>query len=254
MPIPIRQTRPIAAIKNVLPKRLVITHLRRRNFSSVYFLRAGDKRNESKSKEDGFLVGWRRAQKQASYIPEAREQIRKRKEEEEAEKQRQLQLESPEQFNSEEVVDAEEPAAQRVPGYLRPVNPLSLRPSQPPFRMGEKRVYLPNFEIVLHRNEKLEPYLAVFRVPLNLSKLDLRDYLWNLYGVEILSVRSAVYMGKLKRQRKKRVGEHSVMFGPVKRTKATKKMIVQLAKPFRFPRLMNDEDKEQYVPVFCTSG
>jgi ribosomal protein L23 len=104
----------------------------------------------------------------------------------------------------------------------------------PPFPLGSKKVYLPNIVITLKRNTKLEPRHAVFEVPLNLSKIDLRDYLWHLYNVKVLSVRSSVLPGVLRKKYK--VRDQPVRTGPVRRTRAKKKMIVQLAKPFRFPR------------------
>lgn len=112
-----------------------------------------------------------------------------------------------------------------------------------PFPLGRKKVYLPNFVITLKRNPKLEPYHAVFEVPLNLSKLDLRDYLWHLYGVKTLSIRSSVLPGVLRRKYK--VPDQPRRVGPVRRTKARKKMIVQLAKPFRYPAELNKEELEE---------
>ena len=116
-----------------------------------------------------------------------------------------------------------------------------------PFPVGRKKVYLPNFVITLKRNPKLEPYHAVFEVPLNLSKLDLRDYLWHLYEVKTLSIRSSVLPGVLRRKYK--VPDQPRRIGPVRRTKARKKMIVQLAKPFRYPAELNKEELEEYIPI-----
>ena len=126
-------------------------------------------------------------------------------------------------------------AIQRLYKQSRQTNllPQQLRPP-PPFPLGSKKVYLPNIVITLKRNTKLEPRHAVFEVPLNLSKIDLRDYLWHLYNVKVLSVRSSVLPGVLRKKYK--VRDQPVRTGPVRRTRARKKMIVQLAKPFRFPR------------------
>jgi ribosomal protein L23 len=115
----------------------------------------------------------------------------------------------------------------------------------PPFPMGKKKVYLPNIVITLRRNAKLEPYHVVFDVPLNLSKLDLRDYLWNLYNVKTLSIRSSVLHGVLRRKYK--VPDQPRRIGPMTRTKQRKKMIVQLAKPFQYPRELNDKELEEFV-------
>jgi ribosomal protein L23 len=118
-------------------------------------------------------------------------------------------------------------------------------PQLPPFRLGTKKVYLPNIVITLKRNTKLEPNYAVFEVPLNLSKLDLRDYLWNLYGVKTISIRSSVLPGILRR--KIFAEQANVRVGSFERTKARKKMIVQLAKPFRYPPLLSKEELDEYV-------
>jgi hypothetical protein len=118
-------------------------------------------------------------------------------------------------------------------------------PRAPNFTVGRKKVYLPNIVISLRRNTKLEPFHAVFDVPLNLSKLDLRDYLWHLYGVKSISIRSSVLPGIL--QRKYKVPDQARRIGPMRRTKARKKMIVQLAKPFRYPRELTKGELKEYV-------
>ena len=127
--------------------------------------------------------------------------------------------------------------------YRRLGSETSPLPELAPFPLGRKKVYLPNFVITLKRNPKLEPYHAVFEVPLNLSKLDVRDYLWHLYGVKTLSIRSSVLPGVLRRKYK--VPNQPRRIGPVRRTKARKKMIVQLAKPFRYPAELNKEELEE---------
>jgi len=105
------------------------------------------------------------------------------------------------------------------------------------FKVGLKKVYLPNFVVTLRRNPRLEPYFAVFDVPLNFSKLDLKDFLWHLYGVKSRSIRSSVLPGKIRRKWK--VKDQPARVGPWVRTLQKKKMIVQLAKPFRYPRMLN---------------
>lgn len=135
-----------------------------------------------------------------------------------------------------------------------PINPLIHKhimakkipklPQSPPFPIGKKKVYLPNIVITLRRNTKLEPYHAVFEVPLNISKLDLRDYLWHLYGVKTLSIRSSVLPGVLKRKYK--IRDQPRRRGPMIRTKARKKMIVQLAKPFRYPKVLGKAELRAY--------
>ena len=123
-------------------------------------------------------------------------------------------------------------------------------PQLPPFPLGRKKVYLPNIVVTLKRNPRLEPYHAVFEVPLNLSKLDLRDYLWNLYGVKSLSIRSQVLPGRLRRIHK--VPDLPRRIGPMKRTRARKKMIVHLAKPFRYPRELTKGELREYIPSWSS--
>ena len=118
----------------------------------------------------------------------------------------------------------------------------------PPFPVGKKKVYLPNIVITLKRNPRLEPYFAVFEVPLNLSKLDLRDYLWHLYGVKTRSIRSSILPGKLRR--KIPLEGVPMRIGTWERTKARKKMIVQLAEPFWYPKPLTRKDYPAY-DTFC---
>lgn len=118
-------------------------------------------------------------------------------------------------------------------------------PQLPPFPTGKKKIYLPNVVVTLRRNERLEPYHAVFDVPLNFSKLDLRDYLWHLYRVKTISIRSSILPGVLKRKFK--LPDMPRRVGPMRRTRARKKMIVQLAKPFRYPRKLTKGELKKYV-------
>lgn len=53
--------------------------------------------------------------------------------------------------------------------------------------------YSPNFVLTLLRPRPDAPAnFASFLTPLNLNKLDLKDYLYNAYGIHVLSVRSYV--------------------------------------------------------------
>lgn len=88
----------------------------------------------------------------------------------------------------------------------------------------------PNVCIALLRGHV--PNEARFRVPLWFSKLDLRDYLWHAYGVEIFSVRSYV------KQSRVQSGKPNEIRPPLRRwhrPKATKFMTVTLARPFVWP-------------------
>lgn len=66
-------------------------------------------------------------------------------------------------------------------------------------------------------------------MPLQWNKFDLRDYLWNLYGVEVRKVRSYVKEQPLEQ----RVGLPNSWYRP----RAKKIMTVELAKPFQWPEL-----------------
>jgi large subunit ribosomal protein L23 len=69
----------------------------------------------------------------------------------------------------------------------------------------------------------------MFQVPLTFSKFDLRDYLWNLYGLEATKVRSIVKISPPERSR---------------RAPATKYMTIEMEKPFVWPAA--PEDKEPW--------
>lgn len=77
------------------------------------------------------------------------------------------------------------------------------------------------------RKEHLPPNEACFRVPLTFTKFDLRDYLWNLYKVEVSKVRSHVRQLPLVQ----RVGRPNSWYRP----QPHKIMIVELVKPFQWP-------------------
>ena len=88
------------------------------------------------------------------------------------------------------------------------------------------------------------PNFASFIVPLKLNKLDMRDYLWNVYGVSCTSVRSYIQMQKLRNDKK---GAKRPVWKKY-RPRSIKKMLVELDKPFVFPKEM--EDLSLYVFLF----
>lgn len=77
----------------------------------------------------------------------------------------------------------------------------------------------PNFTLALLRTPTQPPHLASFLTPLWLNKLDLKDYLYNLYGVQVLRVRSYVIQGKVRRNPRTRI---------LSRASAQKKMTVEM--------------------------
>ena len=59
----------------------------------------------------------------------------------------------------------------------------------------------PNFILTLLRTPFLPPTYATFIAPLNLNKLDIKDYLFHAYAVRCLSVRSYVAHMKVRQDR-----------------------------------------------------
>lgn len=78
----------------------------------------------------------------------------------------------------------------------------------------------------------LPPNEAAFRVPLTFTKFDLRDYLWNVYNVEVTKVRSYVKAQPLT-QRDNRPNSWY-------RPQSLKIMNVELVKPFQWPETPAD--------------
>lgn len=56
----------------------------------------------------------------------------------------------------------------------------------------------PNFVLTLLRTPHSPPHFASFLTPLYLNKLDLKDYLWHAYGLQVLGVRSYVIQAKVR--------------------------------------------------------
>ncbi|GAB7338718.1 hypothetical protein MBLNU457_5436t1 [Dothideomycetes sp. NU457] len=114
-----------------------------------------------------------------------------------------------------------------------------------PFRLGRKAIYLPNFTIALLRTPKLPPNMASFIVPLHLNKLDLRDYLYHAYNVRVLNVRSFI-----KQARVTQGNPNAIDARPQPnrwfRAQATKKMTVEMDKPFVWPPEYTDEDLQKW--------
>ncbi|OHE93952.1 ribosomal protein L23 [Colletotrichum orchidophilum] len=94
------------------------------------------------------------------------------------------------------------------------------------FKLGTKAVFLPNHVVTFVRKDRSPPNWATFNVPLTFTKFDMRDYLWNLYGVETTAVRSQVKQSAIERR-----ATGSGYFRP----QSTKVMTVQLTKPFVWP-------------------
>ncbi|KAK8168712.1 hypothetical protein BKA80DRAFT_308407 [Phyllosticta citrichinensis] len=107
-----------------------------------------------------------------------------------------------------------------------------------PFRVGKKQVFMPMFTITLVRTPFLPPNFAKFLVPLNFNKLDMRDYLWHVYGIETVgTIRSYVQQQPL---RMDKPGEPLPRQRHWYRERSIKKMTVEMDKPFVWPEQPED--------------
>lgn len=103
----------------------------------------------------------------------------------------------------------------------------------------------PEFTIALIRTPFLPPRYASFYVPLHFNKLDLRDYLRNVYGVNVLSVRSYVEQQKITRERPlAKPG-----YGKLRRPQSKKRMTVEMRQPFVWPEEPKDFSAYVIRPV-----
>jgi large subunit ribosomal protein L23 len=93
----------------------------------------------------------------------------------------------------------------------------------------------PEFVVALVRTPFLSARYAQFRVPLNLNKLDMRDYLERAYGVGVVSIRSYVQAQPITR-----ITRDGRNFGSWRRPKSEKRMTVELREPFVWPEAPTD--------------
>ncbi|KAK7193471.1 hypothetical protein DPSP01_000033 [Paraphaeosphaeria sporulosa] len=100
---------------------------------------------------------------------------------------------------------------------------------------GSNQVFMPKFTVALIRTPNLSPYQAKFRVPLNFSKYDLRDYLYHAYNVKVHSIRSLVKQLPVRDT----IKQPRHWFRP----ENEKYMTVEMEKPFVWP-----EDPESWQP------
>ncbi|SCU88714.1 LANO_0D02872g1_1 [Lachancea nothofagi CBS 11611] len=105
---------------------------------------------------------------------------------------------------------------------------------KPHFRVGGTQHYFPKARLVLLRpNAKHTPYQAKFIVPKSFNKLDLRDYLFHVYGLRAMNVTTQLLHGKYTRV-------NQVM--PRYRAPQIKKMTIDMAEPFIWPAEPKDKD------------
>lgn len=68
------------------------------------------------------------------------------------------------------------------------------------------KLFFPNTIFTLIRSGiKREPNTFTFRVPKHLNKMDIKAYLEGLYNVQVESVETTTFLGRLKRQGTKRM-------------------------------------------------
>ncbi|MCJ1234480.1 hypothetical protein MMC14_002441 [Varicellaria rhodocarpa] len=79
--------------------------------------------------------------------------------------------------------------------------------------------------------------MATFITPLNLNKLDLKDYLYHLYKVPVLSVRSYVQQSRI---RSDKAGARMPAYRRWFRPRAVKRMTVEMA-----PAEMEEEEEKE---------
>ncbi|KAJ8520322.1 hypothetical protein ONZ45_g2858 [Pleurotus djamor] len=108
--------------------------------------------------------------------------------------------------------------------------------------VGQK-IYLPNIIFRLVRNQTppgkpYNPFEATFRVPLSITKTDIRSYLLSVYGVKTTYIRTDVYRSPLYRTA---TGAYKT-----KSFKTFKRAVVGLVDPFYYPLRIEDmEPKER---------
>jgi large subunit ribosomal protein L23 len=100
-------------------------------------------------------------------------------------------------------------------------------------------VYLPNIIFRLVRNhtpagQPYNPYEATFRVPLSVTKTDVRSYLLAIYGVQTTYIRTDVYRAPLRRS----MADGSWTRADPHRT--YKRAVVGLVDPFYYPLALED--------------
>ncbi|TLD26438.1 hypothetical protein PspLS_04727 [Pyricularia sp. CBS 133598] len=109
----------------------------------------------------------------------------------------------------------------------------------PTFRIGGKQVFLPTARVTFLPSQR-DPNFAKFQVPMTFNKLDLRDYLYHCYNVEVRSVRSFIQQSPIKdTEGFDRNGRP--MRSKKMRPQSKKFMIVELVKPFMPPSVPQDK-------------
>ncbi|SCU85886.1 LAME_0D03400g1_1 [Lachancea meyersii CBS 8951] len=131
-------------------------------------------------------------------------------------------------------VDDQSSSSVRVSDKILNWSKEAIEQGKPHFRVGEKQLFFPKARVILLRpGAKHTPYQAKFIVPKSFNKLDLRDYLYNLYGLRALNITTQLLHGKYTRV-------NQVM--PRYRTAQIKKMTIDMAEPFIWPDEPENKD------------
>ncbi|KAI0460988.1 hypothetical protein LJB42_001317 [Komagataella kurtzmanii] len=154
-----------------------------------------------------------------------------------------------------------------APRGLATVSPLSrkwydlsqkaIEQGKPHFRLGQKKIYFPSARVILLRpNAKHTPYQAKFVVPKSFNKLDLRDYLYHIYGLRAFNITTQLLHGKFTRSL-------PMPFRARRRSPQIKKMTIDMQDPFVWPDPQNSylqdeldlsEESKQYFQDRTSPG
>ncbi|KAH3688250.1 hypothetical protein WICPIJ_000775 [Wickerhamomyces pijperi] len=95
------------------------------------------------------------------------------------------------------------------------------------FKVGGKKLYFPTARVILLRpNAKHTPYQAKFIVPKSFNRMDLRDYLYHVYGLRAFNITTQLQHAKFSRE-----GNAVARY----RTGQIKKMTIEMTEPFIWP-------------------
>ncbi|KAJ2845488.1 mitochondrial 54S ribosomal protein YmL41 [Coemansia erecta] len=94
-------------------------------------------------------------------------------------------------------------------------------------RFGSAKIYFPNLVFKIIPDSRLSKNQAAFRVPLQVNKLDIKDYLTHIYNVTVTDVRTTVFPGKLS------LNQYTAQ---MERSPRIKKAIVTIKEQFDYPQ------------------
>jgi ribosomal protein L23 len=163
-----------------------------------------------------------------------------------------------EELRTQEMLDngmTEQEVEAHVPGYATPVEFVDwekvderMSKEDPNWRASVRkqitgvRIYLPNIIIRLVRNLTppglpYDPFIATFRIPTSMTKIDLRSYLKAVYDLDVSFIRTDIFQGNWRRVRRGRNNHRESVFWERRRGSEHdyKRAIVGLFEPFHYP-------------------